>query len=212
MPFKRKRKPGAFKRKRVFKRRNFKRNTTVMHSTMPIAPRALVQMKYTDTTLPYLPVPATAPTFLFFNLNSIYKPNRTYAGHQPYGHDTFAQLYNRYRIYKVKWTAIFPSSTVDYQIAIGAVNHGAITASLDACAEQPGTITKWVCDGGEAVTLSGVVNLPRLHGNTPAEYKGEDGCSSAFGGSPTEVMTLRTCFYAPNACNVVPTFFIRILY
>jgi len=49
-----------------------------------------------------------------------------------YGHDTFAQLYNRYRIYKVKWTAIFPSSTVDYQIAIGAVNHGAITASLDA--------------------------------------------------------------------------------
>jgi len=48
----------------------------------------------------------------------------------------------------------------------------------------------------EAVTLSGVVNLPRLHGNTPAEYKGEDGCSSAFGGSPTEVMTLRTCFYA----------------
>jgi len=78
-----------------------------MHSTMPIAPRALVQMKYTDTTLPYLPVPATAPTFLFFNLNSIYKPNRTYAGHQPYGHDTFAQLYNRYRIYKVKWTAIF---------------------------------------------------------------------------------------------------------
>jgi len=29
-------------------------------------------------------------------------------------------------------------------IAIGAVNHGAITASLDACAEQPGTITKWV--------------------------------------------------------------------
>jgi len=76
MPFKRKRKPGAFKRKRVFKRRNFKRNTTVMHSTMPIAPRALVQMKYTDTTLPYLPVPATAYFLIFqFKFNFITKPD-----------------------------------------------------------------------------------------------------------------------------------------
>jgi len=50
---------------------------------------------------------------------------------------------------KLNGQLFFPSSTVDYQIAIGAVNHGAITASLDACAEQPGTITKWVCDGGE---------------------------------------------------------------
>jgi len=36
--------------------------------------------------------------------NSIYDPNLTGTGHQPYGHDTYASIYNQYTVLKAKIT------------------------------------------------------------------------------------------------------------
>jgi len=207
MPFKRKFKPRKFMKRR-FKRRKFNTKVTNrMLTTQPIAPRALVQMRYTETLLPYLALSAAAPSFYFFNLNSIFDPNRTGSGHQPYGHDTYSTLYNRYRVYKVKWSVTLPSdSSLKYQAVIGAVNHAGTSSTLDAIAEQPGSIMRWVPPGSSSVVVSGTTSLPKLHGSTSTEYKGDDGCAAAFGNSPNEVLTLRICFYAPNAMNICPTF------
>jgi len=196
-----------YKRRRYTKRRyNNGKLTNRSTTTQPIATRALVQMKYTETILPNLALTAAAPVFYFFRLNSIFDPNLTGVGHQPYGHDTYSTLYNRYRVYKVKWTLTLPAdSSLKYQVAVGAVNHSGTASSLDAIAEQPGTIVKWISPGADTVTISGVASLPKIHGNTSAEYKGDDRCSSNFGDNPLEVMTLRSCFYAPNAMNIAPT-------
>lgn len=44
--------------------------------------------------------PSGAPVHYLFRANSINDPNRTGTGHQPYGHDVYAQIYNHYAVQK----------------------------------------------------------------------------------------------------------------
>ncbi len=70
----------------------------------PIPPRASVQLRYTDTiSLTSSSVSArTSGDQYEFRLNSIYDPNYTATGHQPYMYDQFAALYGRYRVDRVR--------------------------------------------------------------------------------------------------------------
>ncbi len=70
----------------------------------PIPPRAMVQLRYTDTiSLTSSSVTArTSGNQYEFRLNSIYDPNYTSTGHQPYMYDQFAALYGRYRVDRVR--------------------------------------------------------------------------------------------------------------
>lgn len=48
-----------------------------------------------------------APAFHLFNLNSIFDPDQTGTGHQPLGHDEWANFYKRYQVIGAKITAKF---------------------------------------------------------------------------------------------------------
>jgi hypothetical protein len=69
-------------------------------SVDPFPPRLIRSLRYQYTTT--LSGTGTANTFgtaVTFNLNSVFQPNS--GGHQPYGFDTLATLYDRYKVHSV---------------------------------------------------------------------------------------------------------------
>jgi len=68
----------------------------------PFPTRMLATLKYTDT----IPLQsALVPILnLYYSCNSIYDPYRSGGGHQPYGHDTYATIYNQYTVIRSKCT------------------------------------------------------------------------------------------------------------
>jgi hypothetical protein len=69
----------------------------------PIPPRMRVAMKYTDVISLTSSAGAARLTGSQweFRLNSLYDPDKSGSGHQPYMYDQFAALYGRYRVDRV---------------------------------------------------------------------------------------------------------------
>lgn len=76
----------------------------------------------------------------FMSCNSLYDPNATGAGHQPYGHDTYATIYNQYTVMKAKITvtaAQLVSNTNAFTWGIGIVDDTATNPGYDYTFERP---------------------------------------------------------------------------
>ena len=114
--FKSKRKAGGRSR-RVVRRSN---RTALVNKTMnPFSQRYICKMKYAEQLTQTGPSLGGLTQFTM-NLNSIFDPNRTGLGHQPYGHDTLQTLYNRYRVIKCNYviSGITTGATTSDQYSI----------------------------------------------------------------------------------------------
>lgn len=131
-----------------------------------------------------------------FNLNSIFDPNRTGFGHQPYGHDTMSTIYNRYRVIKCNYVisglAIGGGTGDSYGIiaAMPANETAAITGGVAEVQENPRVryITQAPNDGSKV--LRGSVNIASLVGRTSQQYMADDRYQATFGSSPNELAVL----------------------
>jgi len=122
-----------------------------------------------------------------FNANSIHKPDKDNTGHQPYGHDTLATMYN---YYSVK-TAVIDISYYElgsgegsgsYPMMCGVYNLDSLATITDPALirEQPGSISK-VLHNDTGVNIRGTYK----RSNRFPGYAQNDS-SAAFGASPTE--------------------------
>lgn len=184
-------KSSSNKRQRTSKRKLVRalkkaksRSVNVIHSRGPVAPRTIVRLKYDEafssdgTVLDYK-----------WNLNSLFDPNKTGTGHQPYGFDTYATLYNRYRVFKVKAIIKACCSSGVYKITALANNNVSTESSASLAAEKPGAITKTL-EVSRGATIVRTYNLPRLNGSTSAAYKSDDRFQALCSASPTETIIL----------------------
>lgn len=62
----------------------------------PFPARQCARLRYSQSLT--LSATAGTPGYNLFRCGSIYDPDYTGAGHQPYGHDTYAAIYNHYRV------------------------------------------------------------------------------------------------------------------
>lgn len=165
------------------------KTTTVVHSRGPIAPRTITKLKYTQG----FSNPGVALDYSF-NLNSIHDPDLTGSGHQPYGHDTYSTIYNRYRVfacsYSIRATSIDTTSTNTWLITIGANNSPTAYTNVTLAAESPNFRTFYVQGSSRMQVIRGRYNLPRLTGSTSVQYKSDDRYQAQFGASPTEQLVL----------------------
>lgn len=189
---------GAIKRKgrkgKLFRRR---RNPTVNvnRALQPFAQRYIMKMKYCDSISQVGPGLGGLTQFTF-NLNSIFDPNRTGIGHQPYGHDTMSAIYNRYRVIKCNYVisglATGGTSGDSYGIiaALPANEVIALTGGVNEAQENPKCkyVTQAPNDGSKV--LRGSVYIPSLVGRTKSQYMADDRYQAAFGTSPSELAIL----------------------
>jgi len=147
----------------------------------------ITKLKYVESYQQVLSA-ATSNTYSW-NLNSIYDPNESGTGHQPYAHDTLQTMFNRYRVFACKWRiTIFPISTPsNFQIVVTPSNDNTTPSDTDQVSERPRAVTKLVnYIGGQPTVFRGKISLPRLLGQTSKQYKDNENTQALFGTNPGE--------------------------
>lgn len=170
------------------KRRGYKTINIVKKSLNPLPQRFITKMKYAETVTLNV---GTSYAYQF-NLNSIYDPNRTGIGHQPYGHDQLLALYNRYRVIGVKYSIFMATGSTGQPLMFSAVpaNEVQIFSGTDEARENPRARFAIQMPGGNPVKITGYVSLPSLVGRTKAQYMADDRYQAAYGASPLELAIL----------------------
>jgi len=179
---------GSLKKRRLFRARyrlRRGRRVNVVRGRGPVAQTTVARLKYNGVFSNTYPVLGHK-----LSLNSIYDPDVTGGGHQPYGHDTYATLYNRYRVNKVRYRIqLFTTSSEPLKFTVVANNTDSNYSSYDLAAESPNARTK--CGNGYSspVVFTGYY-VPRLiTGVNRAEYK-DDKYSATFGADPAEIVRM----------------------
>lgn len=186
--------------RRRFTRSKRRGRLVVQTSSQPIARRTLAQLKYAELLTHTLTTGVVLNQQ--FRLNSIHDPNLSGTGHQPYAHDTYATLYNQYRVYKYSYAIKFPVATSPYIVSVTPQNHANAPTTIDEITERPRTITRHVSPGQAGPTIHGHIYLPRVLGNTSAQYKANEFTSAIFGGNPSEAMTLNVAYFQNTGSNL----------
>lgn len=189
----RKKRPMMRRRAGYGKRKGgYRRSTRVMISRgiSPVAPRFITQLKYADEWIG--PSTSGIPQIYTFNLNSLYDPNRTATGHQPFGFDQLAALYDKYRVFAASWRIdVTGNGTGDIPRVVvipfdGNYNNTSRTLAM----EFPRAVTKVGAPGNNKVSIAGRVSLPRLRGQTSVAFKGDDQNTAQTGANPGHEVTL----------------------
>ncbi len=107
-----------------------------------------------------------------FSCNSIQDPNVTGTGHQPYGNDEMAQLYDTYRVLGSKIVVQFATNVpTDVPVIVGITkNNDSVlvdTGGLDAVMERPGVVTR-LLPPSESMILSETFSLKKTFGKNSA--------------------------------------------
>lgn len=178
-------------KKALIKRKMYSRRpkrvlvNTALH---PIPQRFITKMKYSEQ------VNTDANGQYRFNLNSIYDPNSTGTGHQPYGFDTLATLYNRYRVISCGWRiqVNWTSNNTAQPVLVGAIpaNEALTFLSLAELRENPRA--KYINQnyGAETIALTGKSYIPSLVGRNKAQYMADDRYQALINSSPNELAIL----------------------
>lgn len=159
----------------------------------PYAQRYICKMKYAESFVASTAGSATCRIAL--NLNSIHDPNRTGIGHQPYGHDTAATIYNRYRVigcsYAISVQNISNTITsTNYQITALPANTDSGFVTSAEMRENPKARYLVQSVNSPVRTLKGYVDIKSLMGRNKSQYMADDNYQATFGSSPSELAVL----------------------
>lgn len=181
-------KKRSSRRPRVARRKRFarKRPTTLVNRALhPIPARFITKHKYCEA------INTDAGGGYIMNLNSLYDPNRTGTGHQPYGFDNLALLYNRYRVISCRWVLTSPNTAQVRQLGSVPSNDSGMTFPIfSTLKEQSRAQFVTHVPGAPAPLIKGSCYLPALMGRTKAQYMADDQYASVVTGSPAELALL----------------------
>lgn len=174
----------APKRKMINRKRMARPRVVVNRALHPIPQRFITKMKYSE-------ILTTDSNGQFrLNLNSIFDPNRSGIGHQPYGHDTFATMYNRYRVISCSYRVIANKNNDTLQVCALPANEPILYLTGAEYKENPRCRYKTQAPGGEVQHVAGKQYIPSLTGRTKAQYMADDRYQAIFGASPLELAVL----------------------
>lgn len=179
------------KKGRKGRKKRTQRLTMVNRALNPIPARYITKMKYSDT----IRLTSGGPYAEYvFRLNSIYDTDLTSIGHQPYSHDIFEQMYNRYRVISVRYYFQFVNNQTNApaHIAIIPSNEPNTVIDIDAIKERPRTRHRMMTGSNSAnlPVMKGKFYLPSLTGLTKTQYMSDDRYQSTFATSPAEALYL----------------------
>jgi len=179
-------------------------------------PRQLVQLKYSDSYgASLLTLTATNQQF---RCNSLFDPDYTGTGHQPYRFDQLATFYSRYRVIDFRWKVIFNSSSMPYWCAVGPTNgdlNAAVTnaTTFNTATELPYFVKKAQCfEGGPPAIFTGRMKLNELGGTTPNQYMSDDRYQAQVTTNPAELLLHNVMLYNPTGSTIAIFFSVELWY
>jgi hypothetical protein len=181
-----------------------------------IDPSKFVVMRYFEEFTNAMTTGAGAQQLM--RLNSIFDPNSTGSGHNPYGYDQLAPLYNRYRVLRTHYKIVFGNQAGSYNIVVIPIN-GALSSAItnnttfESACEVPFS-KKFTQAGGGAptVVISGMIELCKLNGVRPEEYLADDRFEAQIGANPAEVINLVIGTYNPTGSTINATYTVELLF
>lgn len=165
----------------------------VNRSLAPFAQRYITKLKYAEVRV------VTGPTLgglvqYNFRLNSLFDPNLTGGGHQPYGFDQLTDIYNRYRVYKVSYaiSALNTDGTTNYSVVAALPSNEPYVAGAGVSELMENPRAKYITQAPNAAlkVLKGTIHLPSLAGRTKAQYMADDRYQSEMTTNPLESLVL----------------------
>jgi len=147
-------------------------------------PKMVATMRYAETVR-LDPASGQPVGYNLFRCGSIFDPNYTGTGHQPYGHDTYQSIYTHYRVLTSKITATFcPNGTSSLGHIVGGIYISPDTATpildFDLVRERGQGNFKICPDQTSTITVSQKYTADKNYPNNVSAL------NSAFGSNPTE--------------------------
>lgn len=203
----RKFKKSALKKKGGMKKRSNAKRVIVNKALQPVPQRYIARHKYVANVV------TDANGNYVFNLNSTFDPDRTGGGHQPYGRDTLAALYNRYRVISASWRIFAQNPTTAIQVAAIATNEVTTYTNMGAIVEAPRSKFIIQMPGGNTQLLKGHVSIPSVVGRTKSQYMADDRYQAQVDADPNEIVALSIfCADSSGAYVVGQKLFVEIMY
>jgi len=211
-------------RRRAVKRRNARNGTTSL-PRLPgtLAPQhMLVKLKYFNTYLKAIPTGGAVAAVNQFRMNSIHDPDRTNTlGTSCLGLAEWAKFYQQYRVYKTAYVVRISNLSSDTAIAgvLSFTNYHDATFSVSDFMRPLGRrFELGNKEGANKAVIKGIINLPKLRGVKPVQYKTETATSSGFQASPTTELEMSILCksannsIAPNVAFTVEfTYFVELI-
>lgn len=199
------RKPGR-RAKRVTRARIPKPNTTVFRSPNVIPDVLVGKFPYSQTKSM---LTSTSPVSVTFR-NSMFDPDYTGAGHQPFMRDQIAPLYTKYLCYGFRYEITFTntSPTVPVIYVVAPFNHSGSPSTIDLAREKPysrsGILTTTSSKG--TVTLRGFFSAPRALGVSKKVFGSEKNYWANVGSNPTQEAYLTLSAIAVDSTSSVTVY------
>lgn len=180
------------RRKRVYRRRRtIAKKPYTKISRMPIAERLFTKLRYSEIITFTMSSPNVLSSYLF--QTSIYDPDVTAVGHQPLWRDTLATMYNRYRVFGIKYTIALKNTNVSQLTWAYVKNSDNSTTETN-----PNTLRErnegkpLMLDSlnGRTNIVSGYLSASKAHGLSKREFYDDDGFISAIGTNPSKMAYL----------------------
>lgn len=208
MPLRRKqvRRKKPIRRPRRAKRSRNTR-TVAVQRTPGFADATKVKLKYSEFY--NLSTNATAvPAYYLYSCNSLYDPNYTGGGHQPFGFDQWmgtsftTGIYNRYTVFGMAYRITFINTSATYtaQVAVCKKPVATVSTDMNTVFEKPYVQSRFLSTTGQATSrcvLKGYCSNAKVIGITNEQYRVEQD----YKGSVTSNPTLRAPYLHIYVCN-----------
>lgn len=203
-------------RKRRFNNRRYKRRTTYRrkrrygtkrHLPVGVPSSMYAKLRYTD--IRQASVAASTSDTREFRMNSLFDPDYTGAGGQPYYHDQYTAFFQRYRVYGclVEWRVTCASSTSNmyYPLCVMTSYCDAVPAwstSLTALNAKR-SVMKQIIPGQTTVYLKRYYNLRSLAGVSKFEYNNTEVFQALVSANPSRGIFVNLAFVNDDGSNAV---------
>lgn len=180
--------------RKLMRRYRKKKSTTLVNTSAlsPIPPRYITKMKYAESYT----LSGTGLRTQQMNLNSLFDPNRSGLGHQPYGFDQLcgpagSALYNRYRVYRCDYVISVANDTYNIQYAVLNTNDNSPPiGNVSEARENPRCKYQVQNPNGTLKVMRGSIAINSLMGRTKAQYNAADSYQAVYNASPAELAVM----------------------
>lgn len=172
----------------------------------PFKPYYSARLHYSDDIS--LSAPATVYQFgtdYIFRLNSLYDPNETSTGHQPYGFDQLAALYRNYKVNAVLINVQFYDPSADGTVVAMELIPPGGTGTLAGkevgfIRERPMAIVRTLNNtGSQRVNIKQYVPISTVSGVTPLQFKSnQEDFQALVGANPVKMPRLQLAACSPD--------------